>query len=196
MTPWMDKQEIDLIKKYISPNDIMLEWGSGGSTVTFSPLVKKYFSIEHVEDWFTNVDLELNKLNLKDKVDNVLKIPDLPRTIPTKYKEFNSYIECVDGFNTKFDKVLIDGRGRQFCAAYILRFLNPNSIIFIHDFWVRSSYHKVFNWYEEVESIKNTVQTIVALKPKPNSVGLALSKEQIIKQTSNTTIPTSGLFNF
>lgn len=32
----------------------------------------------------------------------------------------------------KFDKVLIDGRARAICAEYVLKFLHPKSVVFIH----------------------------------------------------------------
>jgi hypothetical protein len=33
-----------------------------------------------------------------------------------------------------FDKVLIDGRARSSCAVFVLKFLHPQSIVFIHGF--------------------------------------------------------------
>lgn len=165
MTPWMSPQEIDLIKRYLRPTDVMLEWGSGGSTVTFSPLVKSYYSIEHVSDWYTKVDEELQRLNLSEKVTNVLIEPDSPRTIPTKYEEFKTYIEYVDGLGITFDRVLIDGRARAQCAERVLPYLSSDAIVFIHDFWARPQYHNVLSFYEEVSSVKFG-QSIVALKKK------------------------------
>lgn len=166
MRPWMDYKEIDLIKSYLTPTDIMLEWGSGGSTTTFSPLVSKYYSIEHVKDWYIKVDKELEKVQLGSKVTNILQEPDFPRTIPTKDWEFESYINYPSKFNTNFDKVLIDGRGRQYCATYILDYLNPGAKVFIHDFWQRPQYHYILEYYTEVASVKDTLQTLVILEKK------------------------------
>lgn len=195
MTPWMHSLEIDLIKSNLNPSDIMLEWGSGGSTISFSPLVKKYYSIEHVEKWYQQVGNTIKSKNYLN-VNYHLIPPNYPRTKPTKYTEFKSYIEKPTEFNTKFNKVLIDGRGRQYCAAYILRHLTPSSIVFIHDFWKRPQYHKVLDWYNEVGSIKNTLQTIVALSPKPKYCGLFLNQQEIVEHfVFSTPIPTLGLFN-
>lgn len=193
MTPWMHHSEINLIKSNLTPTDTMLEWGSGGSTIEFSPLVKKYYSIEHIEKWHQQVGDAIKSKNYLNTNCHLI-VPDYPRTIPTKYREFKSYIEKPTEFNTKFDKVLIDGRGRQYCAAYILRHLVPSSIIFIHDFWERPAYHGVLKWYNEVDSIKNTTQTIVALAPKPEYCGLTLNQQEIIEHfTLYTPIPTLGL---
>ena len=165
MTPWMSPQEIQLIKSFLTPDMTMLEWGSGGSTVTFSIDVAKYYSIEHVKDWYVKVDEKLEELQLKDKVTNILIEPDLPRTIPTKYEEFKSYIEHVDELNIKYDAVLIDGRARAQCAKKVLNHINPGAIVFIHDFWQRPQYHSVLNYYTEVSSIRYG-QSLIALKQK------------------------------
>ena len=52
MQPWMSKEEIKLIEKYLNKNQVVLEWGSGGSTAHFSKFVKEWYSIEHDKDWY------------------------------------------------------------------------------------------------------------------------------------------------
>ena len=85
---------------------------------------------------------------------------------------WNEYIDYVDKLNVKlFDVILIDGRARTDCAYKVLNYIDKGSIVFIHDFWPRTEYHKVFEWYDEVVSIKDTQQgdggqTIVGLKKK------------------------------
>ena len=85
---------------------------------------------------------------------------------------WNEYIDYVDKLNVKlFDVILIDGRARTDCAYKVLNYIDKGSIVFIHDFWPRSEYHKVFEWYDEIVSIKDTQQgdggqTIVGLKKK------------------------------
>ena len=107
------------------------------------------------------------KLQLPPNVDLHYVPWDAPRTIPTQRSQFETYISHVDTLGVdKFDKVLIDGRARGWCAEYVLKYLHKDSIIFMHDFWERPQYHVVFEWYDEVDSVKDTLQTIVALKPK------------------------------
>lgn len=163
MKPWMSTQEINLVQSCLKSNHTMLEWGSGGSTVTFSPKVKSYYSIEHIEEWYNNVDeyIKTNKL----KVNNNLVKPDKPRTIPTKYEEFKTYIEYPKNFDVKFDIVLIDGRARVQCAEYIKPFLNDNALVLIHDFWRRKQYHGILETYNEVASVV-TGQSIIILQLK------------------------------
>ena len=83
---------------------------------------------------------------------------------------WSEYIVYVDTIGVDhFDVVLIDGRARTDCAYKILNYIDESSIVFIHDFWPRPEYHKVFDYYTEVVSIKDTQignggQTIVGLK--------------------------------
>lgn len=162
LKPWMDNREIKLIESYLTKDDIMLEWGCGGSTLYFPKFVNKYYSIEHNKEWFEKIKKEVfDNVNINYVSNN------LPRTHPTKKEQFLDYINSVDNLGVnKFDKVLIDGRARNFCAEKIIPYLKEDSVVFIHDFWKRYRYHNVFNWYKEVDSIKNTNQTLVALKLK------------------------------
>lgn len=165
MTPWMHISEIQLIEKYLSPDTIMLEWGSGGSTLYFSSLVKKYYSIEHDQKWFN----KLVQKNIPDNTYMYIVPPDIEVPPPeSTHEAYRGYIEKAGTFKTKFDAVLIDGRARLACAIYIKKHLHQNSFVFIHDFWKkrRTRYRPVFDHYKEIESITDTLQTIIVLKPK------------------------------
>jgi len=140
----------------------MLEWGSGGSTLYFCDMVREYHSIEHDLKWYETVaDHTKEKQNLQ-----IYHIPsDLPRDRifgPSKYEEFVTYINYVDTINKKFDKVLIDGRGRQWCAEKVINYLNQDAIVFMHDFGVpgRERYNSVLNHYTIIGKVKD----LVALK--------------------------------
>ncbi len=197
---WMDPREKEMILKYLQPNHKMLEWGCGGSTVTFSPLVKEYTSIEHNLDWYVEVQNKIERDNLNnidfhlidiskevptakkafyDKHATALhrlsnldtnNIPDLEYCIYPKNRFiFHEYIDLVDKLDTKlYDIVLIDGRARADCAFKILNYIHKDSIVFIHDYWARTEYHVITEYYDVIDSIKDTTQTIVALKKKKN----------------------------
>lgn len=162
MDTWMHPKEIAMIEKYLHPEDTMLEWGSGGSTVAFSKKVKRYFSIEHDKTWFEKV-----QKNVPDNV-KMFHVPlNSERTQPTQKEQVIDYINFVDQLEEEFfDKVLIDGRGRGWCAEKLLNYLHNDSVVFIHDYFKRPQYHIVENWYEIIDVVKDTPQTIVALKKK------------------------------
>jgi len=52
----MDPAEIDAIMATLKPDTVMLEWGSGGSTLHWSKHVKKLHSIEHIAIWRDQVE--------------------------------------------------------------------------------------------------------------------------------------------
>ena len=197
---WMDPKEKDLIIKYLQqkPNSTMLEWGCGGSTLTFSKEVKQYISIEHNLDWYidvqktiiekglNNIDFHLvdvskevptakkafydkwsNELHTLSKT-NTNNIPDLEYCIYPKNRfVFHEYIDWVDKLETKiYDFVLIDGRARADCAFKILNYIDDDSIVFIHDYWKRPQYQVMTEYYDVIDSVQDTLQTIVALKKK------------------------------
>ncbi len=53
--PWMNQKEVELIEKYLNKDTIMLEWGSGGSTLYFSKKVKTLYSIEHDKTYYNKI---------------------------------------------------------------------------------------------------------------------------------------------
>lgn len=174
-TPMMNKLEYQLIVDSLDKNKTMLEWGSGTSTTYFSQYAKYIDSIEHDPTWASQVRDSLSVYN----IDNVTlhEVPwnsPRPNGGPTEYYQFENYINYIDTLNKKFDVVLIDGRARFWCAQKILPYLKKDSIVFIHDFWKYEDhmlhltelekYNQIFNWYEEIESVKYTEQTIIKLK--------------------------------
>ena len=69
MQIWMSQAEIEMIEKYLSPETIMLEYGSGGSTLYFSKFVKEYYSIEHDKKWYDEIKI---KISDNDKIKTFL----------------------------------------------------------------------------------------------------------------------------
>lgn len=157
----MSEQEIKVISGTLNKNDIMLEWGSGGSTNYFPQFVKEYYSIEHDETWFNQI-----RPGVPANVNYHFVPVDSALTKVTKKHQVQTYIDFVDHFKVKkFDKVLIDGRGRGWCAEKIIPYLKEDSIVFIHDYWERPNYHIVERWFDIVDFVKEG-QSIVALKLK------------------------------
>ena len=166
MQAWMHHREKELIYKHLDSNKIMLEWGSGGSTIEFSPKVKQYYSIEHNLDWFTKVNRFLKENNFKN-VDYRFIQQNSSRTAnQSQYIEFKDYIDEVDVIGEKYDIVLIDGRARRLCAYKIIPYLNPNAIIIVHDWVLRNVYHCITDYYDVLEYIDDTPQTIATFKLK------------------------------
>lgn len=164
MIPQLTENEIKAVLGLLDPQDVMLEWGSGGSTELFSPHVKEYHSIEHNPEWFEKVQPEcpLAKMNLV--VCPNVKLPDGPifeTWRGTKKEDYDNYINYVDNLNIPiFTKVFIDGRARKYCAEKVLSYVDENSTVFVHDWTFRPAYHSILEWY----SIQNIVDSLCILK--------------------------------
>ena len=113
-----------------------------------------------------------NLLYASEHLDNHT-IPKLDDCVyPNDRYIWYEYIDYVDKLGVEhFDVVFIDGRARADCAYKILNYINENSVVFIHDFYPREEYNKVFDYYDEVVSVKDTFippggHTLVGLKKK------------------------------
>ena len=168
MIVWMHDKEIAVIEKYLKPTDFMFEWGAGGSTLHFAKQVNKYVSVEHDKDWYNLVLRYVRNLGLMSKVMLFHVEPNAPRTIPTKYEQFHDYINFIpDTYSEiKFDKVFIDGRARQFCAMSALKFIKPNGLMFIHDYFERERYFSIEQRWELVDAVRDTPQTLAVFRPR------------------------------
>jgi hypothetical protein len=162
---WMHDKEKAVIEKYLNPNVTMMEWGSGGSTVEFSKQVKKYYSVEHNYEWYNEVKQAIPP--------NVTLFYKPSTELPTnysqaEYRHYSEYLDVVYQIGDKFDVVLIDGRARRLCALKVVPYLNPDAIVIIHDWCLRECYHCVLDYYDLVDKVDDTPQTIASFKLKSN----------------------------
>jgi len=173
MKVWMSPHEIKKIRKYLTRNTVMLEYGSGGSTLFFSKYVKEYYSIEHNKDWYSKVKKKTANRNIKTFL-SINKAVPKPRVIAkcwndleksSRYNSFKEYIKYPKKIGKKFDAVLIDGRARPECAKFIYDYLNKGAYVFIHDYWNRPHYHVVEEKYQVIDHIKQG-QSLVVLRKK------------------------------
>lgn len=177
MVPLQSVECIKLINTFLNKDTILLEVGSGGSTIDFSKKVKKVYSIEHDKNWYKNVSEKIKSNNL-DNIDYVFVEPNIQyikeRTKEHgikfdlnmgggrywEYKGYANYIEQIGKFDTKFDVCFIDGQARMHCYLYVLKYLTNNGIVIIHDFYnvknVAKHWHTniLLKYYDEIASIK------------------------------------------
>jgi len=142
-TPLMWEHEYKLIEKYLESDDILLEWGTGNGTIYFSGLVKEVISIEHDIDWVNSIQKTIDAY----EIDNIILhhvSQHTPDPIPCRYEQFKDYIEYAKIKKFKFDKVLVDGRARKYCAKSIYDIIDDDVIIFVHDF-NHNDYNMVLN---------------------------------------------------
>lgn len=176
----MSATQVECFLKYLNSSDIVFEWGSGGSTYNFCKYVKEYYSVEHDLNWYNNVKniLKIRNINnvnynhvsnhhiiqdtLLDKESaNLLKLSNNVKINNGIYYSqtrggddwhcYVNYINSISTFNKKFNKVLVDGRARVFCAFKALDYLTEDGIVYIHDFKERTRYRTVLDYYDVIE---------------------------------------------
>jgi len=131
MNVMMSPSQITGIEKYLNKTDVMLEYGSGGSTLHFSKYVDKYYSIEHHEGWFRDVNSNIQsdsnitynyvkanysgedvgsliaKQNLTQKqIDTILQEyplceENIQYSCVGRYSQFTDYINYIDKLNVE-----------------------------------------------------------------------------------------------
>lgn len=174
-TPLMHKFEYEFIVKFLTKDDVLLEWGSGNGTIYFSNFVNKLISLEHDKDYYEVIK---NTIDVY-KIENIdlHHIPGVKVEDQKKQRNiaFADYINFPITHNLKFNKVLIDGRARKYCATSICDYIDYDTIVFIHDF----NYNNVEGYEDETyfDDILEKYyifdrvtdgQGIVALKKKKN----------------------------
>ena len=175
--PCMSEKELSIIGKYLSKDTMMLEWGSGYSTLYFRKHVKEIHSIEHCLMWALRVNIY--KTLLQDKNTFCHYLPPLQEHngglainehCEERKENYKNYIAAPEKIKEnygvdKYDVVFIDGRVRECCAKNILPYLHENSVVFLHDFIDREDYSVIFDWYDEIERSEED-NSLVVLKKK------------------------------
>lgn len=114
--PMMSDQEIKIVEQYARGH--CLEWGSGWSTTYFpkGKDVDSWLAVEHNGNWIKKIK--------DDCPDNVQIVWIL---------EGESYADCVQLSNRKFDFILIDGLNREKCLQNARKILSKDGVILLHD---------------------------------------------------------------
>jgi hypothetical protein len=170
--PLMHEHEYRFVEKYLTKDDIFLEYGSGNSTLYFSDYVKKVISLEHDVDYYNMIKKCIDAYAASN-----IDLYHVPPTIRDKkikrYDQLKDYIEFPIKQGFKFNKILIDGRARKECALFIYDHISDNDIIFIHDFnyntpegYADPTYHNDILEKYDIHEFEKRDRGIVALKKK------------------------------
>ncbi len=115
--PWIAYSAIKAIKKQINKDSLVLEFGSGMSTLWFQERVKHIFSVEDNKEWFEKI----NSIILRKKIIN----------ITYKNLTLKDYFTFMADSGLKFDFVLVDGSYRDECVKHSLPLLKDSGILYL-----------------------------------------------------------------
>ncbi len=134
MNVLMGNDEIAMIRSYLRPSDIMLEWGAGGSTLFYSEFVKAYYSVEHELVWFRQVAAEMQKRTVAGVKLYHVPVRQAEPPGPARYRDYISFPRTL---GLRFDRILIDGRERVAFAQVAYDLIADGGVLFIHDYFAR-----------------------------------------------------------
>lgn len=135
--PWWTYSAIKAVENAIQQfpcAPVVLEYGSGASTLWLAKRCAQVFSVEHDKGWYLALKKELT---LVPHVSLILKepYPENNALNPQHHSwklpnlNFQSYIEVVKELGNQFDIIIIDGRCREACLKAALPYLKPSGII-------------------------------------------------------------------
>lgn len=102
--PWLSRQAIKKIDSLLTKDLIMVETGSGRSTIWYADRVKYLTSIEHFEDWYKKINKEI----IQKKIDNITYLLASDKFINSPLE--SQYLqEIIKLENESIDVLLIDG---------------------------------------------------------------------------------------
>ena len=123
-----------ILCKLLTNSSLVLEYGSGASTIFFSQFVKEWWSIEHDKTWGELIRFEMDQVGHKDRIALEVVEPDsryqrkigsnMKRTVNRNGRfrlgknndgtseEFRSYIDRPSAYMRQFDVIINDCRAR------------------------------------------------------------------------------------
>lgn len=152
-TPWLTLESIKIIENWIKPTDLVLEFGSGSSTVWFSKHVKKVISIEHDPVWY-KISKKLTK-----RAGSKIKL----HLAESKKKYLDIFNKIPDN---SIDICLIDGQWRRDCLLGSFKKIKKGGVIildnaetFIPKFWKSNSFQS--GWQERGSPERDKIKIII-----------------------------------
>lgn len=119
--PWLSTAGNRWLAENITPEWVVLEFGSGTSSLWFLPRCKWLFTIEHDMDWHNQVTVAAQRLDHQNmtmyRKNRPYHTEDLMKQLP---KDF-------------FDLVLVDGRDRVKCAQASYDRVKPGGYFILDD---------------------------------------------------------------
>ncbi|MEL7039354.1 MAG: class I SAM-dependent methyltransferase [Cyanobacteria bacterium J06592_8] len=118
--PWIPYAAAHAIATQLHQKSVVLEFGSGRSTLWLAHQCRHVYSMEHSPFWFTKLKNALQKA----QIDNVSLI---------FCREESSSRNFLRGLDQKFDLIIIDGKFRLSSFLTSLPYIKPGGFIYVDD---------------------------------------------------------------
>lgn len=116
--PWVTYAFIDFITERLSNNMVVLEYGSGNSTLFYASYVRKVYAVEHDEAWFKEISGRV------------------PENVSIEYVELTGdgrYTRFAATLSDRPDIIIVDGRERVNCIKEGTDFLAGKGVVVLDD---------------------------------------------------------------
>ncbi|CAN5134357.1 hypothetical protein BH09PAT1_BH09PAT1_2790 [soil metagenome] len=165
----MTVNEIAFLKSLLQPDNVMLEWGCGGSTLEYSKYVKEYYSIEHSKIWADKISQQATANTHIFHIE-----PEFAHSgfDPAKRGQFTSYVNFPLTLNKDFDIIIIDGRDRLNCSKVAKQLLKSDGLLLLHDFFPSRMprYGKIVKDYEPIVQVGSLAVFVHRIPRKHNDI--------------------------
>jgi hypothetical protein len=64
--PWLTWKAVELLRGWLKPTDVAIEFGSGRSTLWFVHKVARLTSVEHDAAWFERISSQLREVGIQN----------------------------------------------------------------------------------------------------------------------------------
>lgn len=145
--PWLTFAAMQFLKKRLSQNMRVYEYGAGGSTLFFAERVSEVISVEHDPAWISKVKTLVDsyqyrnaKIQLVEPTaeansnDRKPSDPNAYFSLLKKYSDysFKDYASSIDNYPDEyFDLIFIDGRARPSCFKHSLSKVKRDGFILL-----------------------------------------------------------------
>lgn len=159
--PWLPKSVITFLDQWLTKDKLVLEYGSGASSIWLATRVKHVTSIEHKKTWHSLVLSQAQKAGIKNLSVKLLKgIQD----------NYRSYVGAGKKLG-KFDLIVVDGRERVRVIFNTHLLLKAGGLLLL-DNSDRKYYKKAIDmlnkmgWKKTIYSVPHVCSTTIWEKPK------------------------------
>lgn len=167
----------DLVRKHYEAADVILEYGSGGSTVMASEMPgKTIFSVESSKIWTRQMrrwfkEAEPPSMPMMQYI-NIGETGKWGSPVDTEgFQRYHLYPLSIwdTGEFQHPDVILVDGRFRVACALTAMLRCTKKTTLLFDDYEGRAGYHVIEDYLEKKETVGNMARFEVTKKALPRA---------------------------
>ena len=147
--PHFRTKELKAFLSFLTKNNTFFETGSGCSTIIAKYYTKKSYAVEGCQKWYK----QGIKNGLKDNIIFKDLQPDNPIwSYPGKKTTLEDWKNYFQSYKAEYnaDVILIDGRFKVATAKDIFSKIRDDTIVLIHEYFMRPFYYVVENYYQRI----------------------------------------------